>query len=134
MLVIVILGALGTLGYILVTPRVGEAFTEFYILGQGGEAVNYPMDLKIGEESRVIVGIINHEGKEVSYRMEVVIGSEKITEVRPVVLADEQKWEGEVGFVPTTPGENQKVEFLMYKDGEVEPCLEPLHLWVDVSQ
>jgi len=132
--VVAILATLGTLGYVIATPKVGETFTEFYILGQDGKAANYPKELKIGEKGEVIVGIVNHEGKEVSYRVEVVAGSQESTEVGPVVLVDEQKWEGEVSFVPEVAGENQKVEFLLYKDGEVEPCLEPLHLWVDVKK
>jgi len=39
----------------------------------------------------VIVGIVNHEGKEVSYRVEIVVGSQESTEVGPVVLVNEQK-------------------------------------------
>jgi uncharacterized membrane protein len=132
--VVAILATLGTLGYVIATPKVGETFTEFYILGLDGKAANYPKELKVGEKGEVIVGIVNHEGKEVSYRVEVVVGSRESTEVGPVVLVDEQKWEGEVSFVPEVAGENQKVEFLLYKDGEVEPCLEPLHLWVDVKE
>jgi len=132
--VVAILATLGTLGYVIATPKVGETFTEFYILGQDGKAANYPKELKVGEKGEVIVGVVNHEGKEVSYRVEVVVGSQESTEVGPVVLVNEQKWEGEVGFVPEVAGENQKVEFLLYKDGEVEPCLEPLHLWVDVKK
>ena len=133
-LVLVIIGALGTLSYVITTPKVGETFTEFYILGQEGKAENYPGELKVGGEGRVIVGIINHEGKEVSYRVEVVIGEKKSTEVGPLVLLDEQKWEGEVSFVSEVAGKHQGVEFLLYKQGEVEPCLEPLHLWVDVTE
>lgn len=132
--VVAILATLGTLGYVIATPKVGETFTEFYILGQDGKAANYPKELKVGEKGEVIVGVVNHEGKEVSYRVEVVVGSQESTEVGPVVLVNEQKWEGEVSFVPEVAGENQKVEFLLYKDGEVEPCLEPLHLWVDVKK
>jgi uncharacterized membrane protein len=133
-LVLVIIGVLGTLGYVITLPRVGEAFTEFYILGQEGKAADYPKELKLGDESKVIVGIINHEGKEVDYRVELVMGSKKITEIGPVVLVDGQKWEGELGFVPVLTGERQKAEFLLYKDGEVKPYLEPLHLWVNVRE
>jgi uncharacterized membrane protein len=133
-LVVVILGTLGALGYVIAAPKVKETFTEFYILGQEGKAANYPTELKVGEEGRVIVGIVNHEGKELSYRVEVVIDSNKTTEVGPVMLDDEQKWEGEVGFVPEVVGQNQEVNFLLYEDGEFEPCLEPLHLWVDVTE
>lgn len=133
-LVVAILGALGMLGYILATPKEKEAFTEFYILGQGGKAVDYPIDLKLGAESKVTVVIVNHEGKQVSYRVEVVIGSKKSGEAGPVVLVNEQKWEGKVGFVTEMLGENQKIELLLYKSGEVEPYLGPLYLWVNVGE
>lgn len=133
-LVVVILGVLGTLGYIIATPKLGETFTEFYILGPEGEAADYPTELKVGEEGGVMVVIFNHEGKETSYRVEVAVDGKKTIEVGPVTLADEQKWEDEVSFVLETPGEDQKVEFLLYKDGEVEPYLEPLILWVNVTE
>ena len=39
----------------------------------------------------------------------------------------------QVSFTPKVAGWNQKVEFLLYKKGEVKPCFEPLRLWVDVK-
>jgi len=141
LLVLVIAGALATLGYAIATPRVGEKFTEFYILGPDGKAENYPTELKVGEEGKVIVGIANHEQEWVSYRVEVWIGGEKAKlridgEDRDeimVELENEGKWEQEVGFVPQKAGGGQKVEFVLYKDGE--PYFEePLHLWIDVDE
>ena len=55
-LVVAILGALGTLGYVVATTKVGEKFTQFYILGQEGEAADYPQELRIGEVGKVVVG------------------------------------------------------------------------------
>jgi len=75
-LVAAILGSLSTLGYVLATPRIGERFTEFYILGPGGKAENYPTQLRVGEEGRVIVGIVNREHEPSSYRVEVWIDGE----------------------------------------------------------
>jgi uncharacterized membrane protein len=49
------------------------------------------------------------------------------------VLADKEKWEKQVSFTPTSVGENQKVEFLLYKGGQVEPYLS-LRLLIDVKQ
>ena len=47
-LAIAILGALGTLGYVIAVPKVGERFTEFYILGlNNGTAIDYPSELKL---------------------------------------------------------------------------------------
>ena len=131
-LAVAIVGAIGTLGYVVATPRVEERFTEFYILGPDGKAENYPTELKVGEEGRVIVGIVNHEQEKASYRVEVWIDGEGRDEIM-VELEPEGKWEQEVGFVPQKAGEGQKVEFVLYKDGE--PYFEePLHLWIDVEK
>lgn len=131
-LVLIILGTLGTLGYVITTPKVGDRFTEFYILGEKGKAADYPEELKAGEEGRVLVGIINHEGKEVSYHVKLVINGNGNAEEATVILTHEQKWEGQVRFVLEEAGENQLVEFLLYKDDDPEPYLKPLRLWIDV--
>lgn len=65
-----ILAAVGTLGYVLLNPRPGEAFTEFYVLGSEGKAAGYPRNLTPGEEATVTIGVRNHEHREVSYVVE----------------------------------------------------------------
>ncbi len=130
-LALTILGALGTLGYAIANPRVGERFTEFYIKGLEGEAADYPEELVVGEEGKVIVGIINREHETVIYRVEVAIGEVKNNEVGPVTLDHDGKWEEIVGFTPDKAGDKQKVEFLLYRQGQNE-VYQRLHLWVDV--
>jgi len=44
-LAVVVLGTLGTIGYVFAKPGVGETFTEFYILVPEGKAINYPLQL-----------------------------------------------------------------------------------------
>ena len=51
----------------------------------------------------------------------------------PIAIRNEGEWEEEIGFIPKIAGENQRVEFLLYKNGETEPCFDPIHLWVDVT-
>jgi uncharacterized membrane protein len=133
-LVVAILGALGMLGYVIAKPGVGERFTELYILGVGGKAEDYPQELTIGEEGEVIVGIINREHERVSYHVEVTIDNVKNNEVGPIKLEHDETWEGIVAFTPGKPGEDQKVEFLLYKNGGSEPSAESLHLWIDVVE
>lgn len=133
-LVVAIVAALGCLGYVIANPKQGEKFTEFYILGPEGKAENYPQQVTVGEEARVILGIVNHEYQPTSYRVEIEISGVKDKELRTGILAHEEKWEQVVGFTPEEVGLNQKVEFWLYKDDALQPHLEqPLHLYVDVK-
>ena len=132
-LVIAILGALGTVGYVIAAPKVGEKFTEFYILGPEGEATDYPGEFNMGEAQEVVVGIINHEYQGVSYRVEIRSAGALIGELGPVMLEHEQEWEQEVSFTPVKLGDNQKVEFLLYKQGQNE-AYRSLHLRVNVKE
>jgi len=79
------------------------------------------------------VGIINREHETLKYRVEVRIDGVKNNEVGLIVLGDEQKWEEIVSFTPRTVGDNRKVEFLLYKEGQSE-AYQSLHLWVDVTE
>jgi len=132
-LIVAILGTIGTLGYVMAVPKVGEKFTEFYIIGPEGEAEGYPEELVVGEEAEVIVGIANQEHETVSYRVEVTIDGARHNEVGPIVLHHEDRWEREVGFKLTRLGDNQKVKFLLYKQGQSE-VYQSLHLWVNVKK
>ena len=70
-LLIAIITALVATVYVIITPKHGEEFTEFYILGPSGKAADYPTDLSVGECGEVIVGVVNHEYKNVSYLFSV---------------------------------------------------------------
>jgi uncharacterized membrane protein len=131
-LVVVILVAVGILCYAVAAPPVGERFTEFYILGAEGKAADYPAELKVGEEGRVIVGIVNHEHESVSYRVEMLVNGEMDGGVGPVLLKHEEKWEETVSFMPRVAGEHQKVDFFLYRQDQTD-VYRALHLWVDVK-
>ncbi len=122
------------LGYVIAMPKEQERFTEFYILGLSGKAADYPKEIRLGEAGAVIVGIVNHEHKVVNYRVEIKINGVKNNEVGPVVLANEQRWQEVVTFTPTTAGDNQKVEFLLYESDGTEPRLKTLYLWISVTE
>ena len=133
-LAISILAVLGTLSYVIATPKVGERFTEFYILGQEGEAAAYPQELKIGETGKVVVGIINQENETVNYHLDVMIEGMMNNRVESLSLEIGDKWEEVVNFTPDRAGDNQKVEILLYRNGQSEPYLEPLHFWINVKE
>ncbi len=131
LLVMAIVGAIGTLAYAFAKPKVGERFTEFYVLGSEGKAENYPRKLILGDKGAVLLGIVNQEHESVSYRAEMYIDGAKIGEVGPVALDHGKKWEQEITFVPTRAGTSQKLEFRLYKGMESAPY-RTLHIWLDV--
>lgn len=131
-LVLAVLGALGTLAYAVATPKVGERFTEFYILGAEGKADNYPKKLTLGVPASVILGIVNWEQEPAIYRVEIKINQEIVSGIDNISLNHEEKWEQEVSFAAISVGTNQKVELILYKAAKPEPY-QKLHLWVDVK-
>ena len=111
--------------------RVGESFTEFYILGANGKAEGYPRRLLVGEPSQVILGVINHEGHSARYTVEIQADGNRMASLDPLVLKDGDKREDQVPITVARPGKRIKVEFLLYMDG-VQGPYRRLHLWVDV--
>ena len=132
-LALIVLGAIVALIYTMAVPAPGEAFTEFYILDTGGKATDYSAQLKLGEEAGLILGIINQEQIAVSYRVEVKIDGVTNGGLGPIALSHNEKFEQLVTFTPDKAGEKQKVEFLLYKQGETG-VYQSLHLWVDVAE
>jgi uncharacterized membrane protein len=132
-LTVVVIAAISTLAYVIVRPKAQEAFTNFYILGPEGMMENYPQELTLGEQAVVTLGIENHENQPTNYNITVLFDGEEIQTIDSIALADEGKWSDEVALIPSRVGDNQKVEFLLYKGEESVPYL-ALHLWLDVRE
>lgn len=128
-----VLAGLGAFGYAIGTPKVGERVTEFYLVGLDDNDRSYPSKLTVGEEAKIVIAIINNEYEIVNYRVEVRIDGVKSNEVEGITLRHQEKWENEVSFVPKVTGKDQKLEFLLYKNGEAASSLKPLRLWLDVG-
>jgi uncharacterized membrane protein len=111
-------------------PR--EKFTEFYILNSAGKASDYPSVLKVGVPTEVILGIVNREQATVSYEVEIRVNGEKYSELGPIVLEHRDKYEQPVSFIVGGPRGRQKVEFLLYRQGQDE-VYESVYLLFDVE-
>jgi uncharacterized membrane protein len=129
-IILAILGSVGTLFSFIANRQTDEKFTEFYILNKNGLASDYPKQLKTGEEAEVIVGIINRESEITSYRIEVKIENAVIRNEGPIVLQPDEKYEQNIGFTFDNPGVKQKVEFILYKS---DTLYQQLYLLADVS-
>lgn len=157
-LLIAIFGAFGVLGYTVAMPKTGEKFSEFYVLGLNDEAQDYPTEYVIqsGRITRVTynngttdttsgmgkvtLGIVNHEQKLVDYFVKMTINSDPVNinfngipvdKLGPIELQQGEEWEQGIGIVPQHAGDNQKVEFSLYKGLENAPE-DSLHIWINV--
>ncbi|GAG94318.1 unnamed protein product [marine sediment metagenome] len=117
--------------YVSMNPKTGERFTEFYLLGSNGLASDYPTDLKVGDEGEVIIGIVNHEYENLTYRLEITLNGFLIHEEQ-IYLIENEKVETQFTFQAIEKGENQKLEFLLYKNQQIE-AYRTLHLWIRVN-
>jgi uncharacterized membrane protein len=157
-LIILILGSAGALGYLASTNKIAEEYTEFYVLGYNGKAQDYPSEFKMnnGEVNqvrygteiydsskwgKVTIGITNHEQQEASYSLAVTIDGqqvdmdfshENINSSEPIKLRPGETWEQEVELIPLHTGDKQVVEILLYKNGAAAPE-NSLHFWIDVK-
>lgn len=135
-LVISVLVSVVALVYVVVTPKQGEKFTEFYILGMDGKADNYTTHYTLGDSGQVIVGVVNHEYERVKYTMDIRLNNESLSipsNVQSFTLDNNVTWERPVTFAPNSVGNNMKLEFLLYKNGNLSVPYRDLHLWVNVT-
>ena len=133
LLVISIIISITALVYVIVTPKQGEKFTEFYILGPGGKAYDYPTHVLAGSKSTVIVGVVNHEYALVNYSMLLDLDNTSILQ-RNLSLQHNQTWEEPVTYVLNKAGDQQRLKFLLFKEDNFTAPYRDLHLWVNVSQ
>ena len=130
-LLITIIVSICLVVYVIVTPKQGEKFTEFYMLGMEGMADEYPIELTVGENGELIIGVVNHEYADVSYRLEVKLDG-AVIHTEQIDLAHDETWEEPFTFKATVGGDNQKLEPLLYREGADE-VYRSLHLWVNVA-
>lgn len=114
------------------SSMVGERFTEFYVLGPSRKVEGYPTNLTLGEEGKVILGVVNREYEEVSYSVVIWLDNETIGTIENLMLKHEEKWEQNYTFTPEKTGDKMKLEFLLLREGLDEPY-RSLHLWVTVK-
>ena len=70
-ILVTLIAAVCTTIVVFSTPKEGEKFTEFYILGKNGTAADYPTTLIEGSSEQLILGIGNHEYQNMNYVTEI---------------------------------------------------------------
>jgi len=127
-----LLVALFSAAAIVLLPKPGERFTEFYVLGPEGLAESYPREAAPGQPLTVTAGIANREGVAAEYRIEVRAGELTIGQAGPLRLEGDEVWEGPIHYALAEPGDDQEVHFLLFRDGGGEPY-RSLRLWINIK-
>ena len=91
-------------------------------MGEQGQASEYVLDFEEGDTGSVTLGIINHEGRETDYTLVIRVPGETEREIARVVLQDEAVWEQTVEFSIGIASEYNRIEFLVFRGNEAEPC------------
>lgn len=149
-----LLVAVGTTIFIVVAPAEGEKFTEFYILGPKGTATDYPTEFMAGTPQTVIIGIGNHEYREITYTVETFAVESRLDSAKnqstvvsatlldrfSVTVPHNQTVEQPYTFRIPDP-DTDRIEFLLFKEPPPEEIPESnltdagyrnLHLWLRV--
>jgi len=131
-LLILLAASIVAVVFITVNPKSGEKFTEFYILGENGKAGNYPTNLTIGETGNVTMGIVNREQNVTSYDLIVQQNGNNLYNNTFTLSKNETK-EIPFSFNAKTSGQNQKVDFKLYKLPNYTNVYRSLTLYINVA-
>ncbi len=129
-LIFMIVLTVGTIYYTVTVPKMGEKFTEFYVLNSDGKANNYSTNLKLNSPAVWLVGVTNREYTTVNYTIQIVL-DKNILATRTLILENNEKWEKNITFVSDKVGTNKDLEFLLFKDNNFTVPYRSLRLWIN---
>ncbi len=115
--------------YAILSPKEGEKFTEFYILGPNHNVSNYPTNIVVNSGGNVIIGIFNNEYKKTNYKIIVKLDNHVIKNEN-ISLKSNEKYEENFTF--TAHKGSKKLEFLLYKLPDTVNSYRTLNLWINV--
>jgi uncharacterized membrane protein len=131
-LVILLIAAVIATVYIIVNPSPGEKFTELYILGAGDKAGNYPTNLSVNEIGNLTVGVVNHEQGTTTYNLVETLNNVTLSN-QNITLANNETKQINFSFQPTQVGNNQTLEFKLYKLPNNITVYRSVFLYVNVT-
>lgn len=138
--------SVGMLAYIIIVPREGESFTEFYILGPNHKAEGYPRNFHLEESNFIYIGIGNHEHEDVNYTLVLSIDqgavNQTVSSMDNVTISRSRQPSMEISVENDRTAELQcnfsileigsyKLRLLLYRNGEE---YRDLHIWIRVFQ
>jgi uncharacterized membrane protein len=133
LLVVVVLTTSIVFIYVIGKPNTGQKFTEFYFDENINQTGAYQKTFYLGDSGHITVAIVNHEYKTVVYKIEVTVNGDTVNNYGPISLDHLEKWEQELSFPLVRLGNDQPVEFLLFK-GEDNTTPQKLRLVINVNE
>lgn len=138
MTVVVVLLTVYMTAYVMLLPGQDRDYTEFYLLGPNGTTENYPYKFILGDEKTVLVGIANHENRNVTYDLVINLNDLNNSTVKNLyserlTLPESDVSETPINVTPDMVGINMKMDFLLYIDGNTTAPYKECYLWVNVT-
>jgi uncharacterized membrane protein len=155
-LLVAIIAAVITTAWVIVVPKEGEQFTEFFILGDNGKAADYPTTIITGTNNSMYIGIGDHEYRTVNYTVETYFmnmhfdpatNTSTVNAMVPldrftVTVPDNQTVILPYSFTATSTRFN-RLEFLLFNEtmpddrvtgmDRINQSYRELHLWVTIG-
>jgi uncharacterized membrane protein len=153
---VMLVASVAVLAWAIATPGVGERFTQLAILGPGGMATDYPRNITVGEEKRVLLSVKSFEHELKNYTLVIVLTN--TTNYNFSVAQWTINWNGTQALVPyegiaqnfslehldhynktlnfsVSQTGQWKMQFLLYFQGQelTQNSYLEVHLWLRVS-
>jgi uncharacterized membrane protein len=155
-LTLVILVVIITTVYVIVAPKEGERFTEFFILGENRTATNYPDLIIAGQNYPMFIGVGNYEYRKINYTIEtwmVHTEFDNVTNISRIIAMDPNDHlsftltHNATTIIPYNLSVKKtgydRVEFLLFNESipsldvtgsdRINASYRDLHLWVTVE-
>jgi uncharacterized membrane protein len=154
---VMLVASVVVLAWAVTTPRVGETFTQLALLDQNGMADDYPRNLTVGEEARVLLTVKSFEHEPVNYTIVIVLTNS--TNYNFTVGQDSIAWNATHSMAPysgiaqdfsleheeyynqtfdfdVTADGTWKLQFLLFTEGQPisQDAYRTVHMWLVVSE
>lgn len=153
---VMLVASVGVLAWAVTTPRVGERFTQLAILGPGGMATDYPRNLTVGEDARVLLSVKSFEHRTLTYTLAIVLtnttdntstvsayaidwpNAHELAPHRSIVqnfTIDHLQYYNQTFDFNVTDSGTWKLQFLLYLQGEplTQDAYREVHLWLNIA-
>jgi uncharacterized membrane protein len=153
---VMLVASVVVLAWAITTPREGETFTQLALLGPDGMATDYPRNMTVGEDKRVLLSVKSFEHATFDYTVVIVLTN--ATDYNFTVESSSIDWNQTHSLTPyegisqdfslehleyynqtfdfnVTGNGTWKLQFLLYSQGQPldQDSYREVHLWLVVS-